>query len=71
MVTKNESSTDRDLRIVLGGVLMILAIFWLKGLFTVLVGLVALVLFVTAAVGFCPVYRVFGFSTTGEPKHHV
>ena len=46
----NESTADRAMRVVLGIVLLSL----------VFVGLVPLV---TGAIGFCPIYRLFGLST--------
>ena len=67
-MTKNESSVDRIIRVVV-------AVAALVGAFAlgfssvwgwVLVAVAAIML-VTAAVGFCPLYRVFGISTCKVP----
>ena len=62
----NEASWDRGARIVLGLALLVMMAavgstisWWLSGLFAV----VALVLLVTGAVGFCPLYWMFGMTT--------
>lgn len=58
-MAKNESNTDRIIRVVLAVVLVVLAFYlnlwWL--------GVIALVPLGTAAIGFCPLYRIFGIST--------
>jgi len=61
--SRNESALDRDIRIVLGAVLMYLAVFQIPGMWSFVVGAVAVVLFVTAAVGFCPLYALFHINT--------
>lgn len=66
----NESNLDRGIRVVLA-VVAAIAAFAIGA--TSLVGIillaVAAVLLVTAAVGFCPLYRVFGLSTCRVPQH--
>ncbi|NPA90335.1 MAG: DUF2892 domain-containing protein [Chloroflexi bacterium] len=61
---KNESTVDRVVRIVLG---LILLYAWLGhmvgGTLGVILGLIGLVLLVTGAIGFCPLYTVLGFQT--------
>ncbi len=61
---KNESNTDRVIRVVAAVVLGAVA-FWLgiASVLGIILAIVAVVLLVTAAVGFCPLYRVFGLST--------
>lgn len=63
MFAKNENTTDRILRAGLG-ILLLVAFFAMPdaGLRWVLLvgGLIGLG---TAAVGFCPLYRIFGIST--------
>ncbi|GAB4113556.1 MAG: DUF2892 domain-containing protein [Roseiflexaceae bacterium] len=63
MFSNNEGSLDRDIRIVLGAVFAILAIFYTQGIFVVIAAVLSLVMFVTAAVGFCPIYALFGINT--------
>jgi hypothetical protein len=60
---KNVGATDRDFRLVVGAVLMYLAVFVIPGVWGFVVGGVALVMFVTAATGSCPLYSIFGYST--------
>ena len=68
-MTTNESGVDRIIRLVLAVALVAGA--WAAGFGSVL-GIVLLVLaavlVVTAAVGFCPLYRVFGLSTCPAPQ---
>ena len=67
-MTTNESSIDRIIRLVIG-------IAALVGAFAVgfgsgggiILAVVCAVMLVTAAVGFCPLYRVFGISTCKVP----
>ncbi len=70
-MTINESSTDRILRGVVGAVALVAAVLaGVSGGSTVLavvLGVVGVVLAGTAAVGFCPLYRVFGISTCKVP----
>ena len=60
----NEGSIDRGLRVVLGLGLLSLTLFGPQTLW----GLVGLVPLATGAIGFCPLYRLIGLSTTGEAK---
>ncbi|MDI6893030.1 MAG: DUF2892 domain-containing protein [Bacillota bacterium] len=68
-VQNNLGASDRTVRIVVGVVLLALRFFipvtgFLGGLFV----LVGAYLLVTAAIGFCPVYRLFRYSTVGEER---
>lgn len=60
----NMSSTDRIVRIV---VAVILAALYFSGVITGTVGtiltLLAIVFLLTATIGFCPLYTLFGMST--------
>ncbi len=65
----NESTADRAIRVAIALVAVIAG--WLVGFGTVggiILLVVAAVMLVTAAVGFCPLYRVFGISTCPVPK---
>lgn len=55
----NEAGWDRVARVVLGLALLSLTVVGPKSLW----GLIGLVPLFTGAVGFCPLYRVFNFST--------
>ncbi|WP_088319423.1 DUF2892 domain-containing protein [Kineosporia sp. R_H_3] len=71
-MVRNESTADRIIRLVVAVVAAVVA-------FTVGAGsalgivllVVGAVMLVTAAVGFCPLYRVFGLSTCPMPKSQV
>ncbi|MBI4944010.1 MAG: DUF2892 domain-containing protein [Actinobacteria bacterium] len=71
-MVRNESAADRIIRLVVAVVAVVVA-------FTVGAGsalgivllVVGAVMLVTAAVGFCPLYRVFGLSTCPMPKSSV
>jgi hypothetical protein len=63
-MTTNESTADRLIRLVIAVVAVAGAV--VTGIGTVLgiaLLVVAAIMVVTAAVGFCPLYRIFGIST--------
>jgi Protein of unknown function (DUF2892) len=62
----NEGTLDRDIRIVLGIVFVILAIFYLPPAFAIVSGALAIVMFVTSATGFCPLYAVLKVNTADQ-----
>lgn len=67
-MTVNEGSVDRIVRAVVGVALLAAWVFgWIGGTLAIVLGVVALVLLVTAAVGFCPLYRILGMSTCPVP----
>lgn len=69
-MTTNESSVDRIIRLVIGVVALIAAFaVGLGGIGGIVLAVVGAVMLVTAAVGFCPLYRVFGISTCKVPQH--
>jgi hypothetical protein len=59
LLVKNEGSTDRAVRVVIGVVLLAMVFVGPKTPW----GLVGLVPLVTGLVGMCPLYRLFGLST--------
>lgn len=63
----NEGSIDRVVRLILGGVLLAAALLWLglmdASLWGILAAVVGVVLVLTAAIGFCPAYKLCGLST--------
>lgn len=73
MAQKNMGSLDRTIRLMLGLVAVPSGLFGLGGwhgdwLGLALAGLALLVLIIPALSGFCPAYRVFGFSTSEQDK---
>jgi uncharacterized membrane protein YgaE (UPF0421/DUF939 family) len=68
-MTTNESSIDRIIRVVLAVVAFGAAFaVGLGSIGGIVLAVVGVVLLVTAAVGFCPLYRVFGMSTRKVPQ---
>jgi Flp pilus assembly protein TadB len=67
MFTQNESGLDRALRAIIG-IALVVAMFYLTGAWVWAAGIVAAVLLVTAAVGFCPLYALLRISTK-SPRH--
>lgn len=64
----NEGTTDRIIRAVLGIVLFGLALTSLAGAMKIVALVLGVVMLGTAAVGFCPLYRLFGLSTCPVKK---
>ena len=60
----NMSSMDRIIRTVVAVIIGVL-IFTnaVSGTFAIILGIVAVILLVTALIGFCPLYSLFKFST--------
>ncbi|SEW44608.1 Protein of unknown function [Cognatiyoonia koreensis] len=58
-ISRNLGTTDRLLRLVIGAILVVLAAIGTIGVW----GWLGLILVGTAALNFCPLYRVFGFKT--------
>lgn len=69
MFTRNESTLDRDIRIALGGLMLFLSVFIATGVLQIVTLALGLILFGTAAFGFCPIYRVLGISTCKVPSN--
>lgn len=68
VMNSNVGSIDRAVRVVLG-LALLSAFFLLEGSLR-WVGLAGVVLLLTAAVSFCPLYRVLGINTSPTvPKH--
>jgi membrane-bound ClpP family serine protease len=62
----NEANWDRIARVVLGIVLILIPILFTQETFGIILGIVGLILLVTGAIGFCPLYTVFNISTKKE-----
>lgn len=60
----NMGSVDRVLRLLLTLVVVILLITGvLKGAFAIILGIIAVIFFITSVIGFCPLYVILGLST--------
>ena len=66
MLTPNESSIDRALRVLVGVVLLSLVFIGPKTMW----GLIGFVPLLTGLVGFCPLYRLLGISTCSMRRGH-
>ncbi len=62
----NESNIDRIIRAVAGVVLLYLGFVMLGGVTAIVADVVGIVLLATAAIGFCPLYAMFKFSTLSK-----
>lgn len=65
-MTANESGFDRIARLALGIVLLGVAWFFMGALGTtlaIIVGVLGLIMLATSAMGWCPIYAMFGIST--------
>lgn len=66
-MSKNLGTVDRMLRIVLAvAVAVLYATGTISGWVALILGVLALVFFLTGLVGFCPLYAPFNFSTVGK-----
>lgn len=63
MFAANEGTIDRVVRIIVGLVLVGLGFFAISGTVGVIVGILGLILLVTGAIGWCPLYMPFKINT--------
>ncbi len=69
-MSANESTVDRVIRLIIAIVAGVAALkVGLGSLLGILLLVVAVIMLVTAAVGFCPLYRLFGMSTNRTASH--
>lgn len=62
-MTKNVGRTDQIIRLVLGAVLILFAI-WSGNM----LGYIGIILVVTALIGYCPLYSLIGKNSCGSDK---
>jgi hypothetical protein len=63
-MTANMHRIDRTVRILVAALLLLAwAVGWVSGTLAIVLAVVAVVFLATSAVGFCPLYRIFGIST--------
>ena len=65
-MNKNMGAVDRGIRVVVGVVLLVLFVRLEGGVRYI--GLLGIVMLLTAAVGFCPLYKPFGIRTCRAPR---
>ena len=62
----NEGTLDRIIRAILGIVLFVVGFFVLKGTLGIVLGIISIILLITALTGFCALYAVFKIKTVKE-----
>lgn len=68
---KNESALDRGVRVVIAVVAAVVAFAVGAGsVLGIVLLVVAAIMLATAAVGFCPLYKIFGINTAGRAGVH-
>lgn len=60
---KNEGTTDRVIRAILGIAFLLLAIFIATGILKTIFFVLAAAAFLTAIIGFCGLYKILGINT--------
>ena len=68
MIKRNEGTTDRIVRVLLGGVLLGIGLIALTGTAKVIVVTLGIISFATGAIGFCALYTILGISTVEKKK---
>jgi hypothetical protein len=71
MFHMNESILDRGIRLVLGLALVVVLFTLLTGIWQIIAAVVAAILVLTAIVGFCPLYTLFGINTRRSQQRKV
>ena len=68
-MTKNMGKTDRIVRLVVAIVLTLLILVKaLTGTWAIILGIVAVIFYLTSAASFCPIYLPFKISTNKDEK---
>lgn len=62
-MTKNEGTPDRVLRALLGIALLAAGYFWATGVIAIVLYVVGAIALITAATGFCGLYKLLGINT--------
>ncbi|HAR99914.1 MAG TPA: hypothetical protein DEA89_00830 [Candidatus Moranbacteria bacterium] len=67
---KNEGNIDRAIRLIIGEILFLVAFFWFAGAVSIVFYILAIVLLITAVIGFCPMYKALNFNTLEKSAPH-
>jgi hypothetical protein len=67
-IEKNEGTADRIIRVFIVIALFTTAVFFVEGAAKVFCVIMGVVMTVTTAVGYCPMYLVFGVNTCGKGR---
>lgn len=60
---KNEGISDRILRALVAVLLAVIGYFWLSGIWSVVLYVLAVILLITAVTGFCGLYKLLKIDT--------
>jgi uncharacterized membrane protein HdeD (DUF308 family) len=63
MLEQNESSLDKKIRLVVGIIALMLALFTFSGVVQIVAIIVAVLAIFTSLTGFCLIYKIFGIKT--------
>lgn len=63
---QNESTIDRLVRLLIGGLFIVIAYFWLNGILQTILYILGIVSLVTSITGFCGLYKILGISTLSK-----
>lgn len=63
---KNESTMDRVARAILGVVFLVLGVTFFSGTTSSVLYVLGIVMLITAATGFCALYKLFGIDTNNS-----
>jgi hypothetical protein len=59
----NMGKTDRIVRAIIGVIALLVAFLWVGGAVQIVMWILGAILLLTAAIGFCPLYAPFHFTT--------
>jgi hypothetical protein len=68
MFKKNEGVIDRLIRVILAEVFFLLAWFWFGGIVQIVLYILGFMMLITAIMGFCGLYKIFGINTNKNNK---
>ena len=62
-MSKNEGTIDRVIRVIIGLAMLYVGFFVMTGAWGIVVGILGFVPLLTGAIGYCPMYSIFGGGT--------
>jgi len=68
MLKKNEGIIDRLMRVIIAEVFFLLAWFWFEGAVQIVFYILGFIMLITAVIGFCGLYKIFGINTNKNNK---
>lgn len=68
---QNEGVIDRGARLLISGLLILVAYFWVGGVLSIVLYVIGIIALVTAITGFCGLYKVIGINTLPKEKKEI